>query len=190
MIRLFIALKIESTIQQKFDAIISDFQTKGGKVKWVDGKNLHLTLKFLGNQEFKFVDLISSQLRNALQDCQTIESEFSTLGGFPNLRKPKVVWADIDKNKNAIIELAEKVDSALSDLKFEKNDKPFRPHLTLGRVKSYENLDGLTEYLSSYNFENIPIRFKSVQLIQSKLTQQGPIYKVLEEIQLAERFGG
>ncbi len=190
MIRLFIALKIEEEIQQKFDAIVSDFQTKGGKVKWVAGKNLHLTIKFLGNREFKLVDIISSQLRLALQDTIAIESEFSTLGGFPDLRKPKVIWADIDKNKNAVIDLAQKVESSLAEINFEKSDKPFKPHLTLGRVKSYEDLDGLTEYLSSYNFENIPITFKSVQLIQSKLTQQGPIYKVLEEFTLAERFGG
>ncbi len=190
MIRLFIALKIEEEIQQKFDAIISDFQTKGGKVKWVAGKNQHITLKFLGNTEFKIVDVISSQLRFALQKNQAIESEFTTLGGFPNLRKPKVIWADIEKNKNSVIELAQQVESSLSEINFDKSDKPFKPHLTLGRVKSYEELENLTDYLTRYSFEKIPVLFKSVLLIQSKLTQQGPIYKVLDEIELADRFGG
>lgn len=190
MIRLFIALKIEKEIQQKFNTIITDFKTKGGKVKWVDAKNLHITLKFLGNTDVKLVDSIISQLHKSAKNYQATESNFTTLGGFPHLRKPKVIWADIDKNKNLIIEVAQSIDNALSEINIEKNDKPFTPHLTLGRVKSYDELKPLTEYLSNYTFENIPITFDSILLIQSTLTQQGPIYRTLEEITLSERFCG
>ncbi len=189
MIRLFVALKIEKEIQQKFDTIITDFKTKGGKVKWVDAKNLHITLKFLGNTDLKIVDLIISQLHKSAKNYQAMESNFTALGGFPHLRKPKVIWADIDKNKNNIIELAQSIDNAFAEINIEKNNKPFTPHLTLGRVKSNDELKPLTEYLADYQFENIPITFDSILLIQSTLTQQGPIYRTLEEITLSERFG-
>lgn len=189
MIRLFVALKIETEIQQKFGAVISDFKTKGGKVKWIDAKNLHITLKFLGNTDRRDVDPIISQLQDSLKNFQAIESDFNNLGGFPNLRKPKVIWTDIDKNKNAVVDLAESINESFTEINIEKNDKPFKPHLTLGRVKSYEGITSLTDYLANYKFENIPVTFNKVQLIQSTLTQQGPIYRTLEEITLSERFG-
>ncbi len=188
MIRLFIALKIEKEIQEKFDAIISDFRTKDGEVKWVSSKNLHITIKFLGNTERKEVNLIIDQLYKSVKGFQQIESEFHCLGGFPNLRKPKVIWTDIDKNRQSVIELAESIEQALTSVRFDKSGKPFKPHLTLGRVKSYEGLTQLTDYLTSYQFERIPIIFNKVQLIQSTLTQKGPIYKILEEITLSQRF--
>ena len=190
MIRLFIALKIESEIQDKFNTIVTDFRNKDGNVKWVDAKNLHLTLKFLGNTDYNLVDTISSQLEKKVQSFQAIESEFTSLGGFPNLSKPKVIWADIEKNKDEIITLAESINSSLAEVGFGLDNKLFTPHLTLGRVKSYDNITALTDYLKDYQFEKTPITFCTVQLIQSKLTQTGPVYKTLTEITLSERFGG
>ena len=189
MIRLFIALKIDEEIQNKFDTIISDFKTKGGKVKWIDSKNLHITLKFLGNTEPKLIDTIISQIQYSVGTLKPFESDFSALGGFPNLRKPKVIWANIAKHRNNIIELAENINHSLAELNIEKHDKPFQPHLTLGRVKSYESLTELTDYLSSYQFEKIDITCNTIQLIKSTLTQHGPIYKTLQEINLTEKFG-
>ena len=124
-----------------------------------------------------------------MEKFQAIESQFSSLGGFPNLRKPKVIWTDLENNRDIIINLAQAIEDACIDIGFEKNNKPFKPHLTLGRVKSYDDLSKLTEYLESYNFESIPISFNSVKLIQSTLTQEGPIYRTLDEIKLTERFG-
>ncbi len=188
MIRLFIALTIDHDIMQKFSAIITDFKSHGGKVKWVDAKNMHITLKFLGNTDPNMVESIKTELNKSVANFQAIESEFSSLGGFPNLRKPKVIWTDLEKNKDVVIKLAQAIEHACVAVGFEKNSKPFTPHLTLGRVKSYDDLSGLTEYLASYQFENLPINFNSVKLIQSTLTQEGPIYRTLDEIKLTERF--
>ena len=189
MIRLFIALKIEDDIKQKFNAIINDFKTKGGNIKWVDTRNMHITLKFLGNTDSNLVENISHLMEKSVSGFNLIQSDFTMLGGFPNLRKPKVIWVDLEKNRNQIIELANKIHDALEDLQINHSEKEFKPHLTLGRVKSYEELQNLTDYLATYKFETIASSFNKVQLIQSTLTQRGPLYKTIKEVTLSERFG-
>ena len=188
MIRLFIALKIEDTVKQKLDTIIGDFKTKGGKVKWVDSHNMHITLKFLGNTNPNLVDEISTLLENSVKNFKPIESNFTMIGGFPNLKKPKVIWVDLDKNRNQIIALSDAIHNSLEKLQIKHSEKEFKPHLTLGRVKSFEEIESLSEYIKTYSFEKIETTFSSVQLIQSTLTQKGPIYKTLQEISLSERF--
>lgn len=190
MIRLFIALEINPDVRDRIDGIISDLKSRGGKVKWVEPKNIHLTIKFLGNTEESEVEHIKSQLDQVTKGSKPIESNLTRLGGFPNLKRPRVIWVDIEKNRENIITLARDVDSALVDIGFEKDDKPFKPHLTLGRVKDNHGLNELTEYLSHYTMKEIPLLFDSLCLIQSTLTQKGPYYKTLHEIKFTDRFGG
>lgn len=190
MIRLFIALNIQQSIKEYLTKIIDDFKSKGGKIKWVEPDNMHLTLKFLGNTEYSLVEGIKSQLDNLTADSTQIISDLSRIGGFPNLRAPKVLWVDLEKNRDQIIELAKSIDTSLSEIGFATDNKPFKPHLTLGRVKKDDNLEQLTDYLCKFKLENKEIVFDSLSLIKSTLTNEGPIYKSLHTINFSERFSG
>ena len=190
MIRLFIALSIQPEVKTNLDTIITDLKSKGGKVKYVNPNNIHLTIKFLGNTEESKVDRIISQLDNAANNISPILSNLTKLGGFPNLKNPRVIWVDIEKNREQIINLGKTVDTALTEIGFDKDTKPFTPHLTLGRVKDNNGLNSLTDFIQQYKFNEIPLLFNSLSLIQSTLTQKGPYYKTLHKINFTERFGG
>lgn len=188
MIRLFIALSLDLNVKNSLSNIIIDLKSKGGKVKWVEPLNLHLTVKFLGNTDPGKIDSIKNCIDRVGSSSSPIETSFTSLGGFPNLIQPKVIWVDMDKNKESLTELASKIDMGLTDIGFEKDNKPFKPHLTLGRVKDSADLDNLVSYLKQFKFEKINFCFDTLQLIQSTLTQKGPIYKTLHEVKLADRF--
>lgn len=186
MIRLFIALHIQQSIREYFAEIIKDFRTKGGKIKWVEPENMHLTLKFLGNTEASLVDNIKTQLNKVSTNFTQLNSNLSNLGGFPSLKKPKVIWVDLERNRDQIIEMAKSIDTSLSEIGFTSDSKPFKPHLTLGRIKKEVELEQLTDYLSGYRLEKKDIIFDSLSLTKSTLTNDGPIYKSLHTIKFSK----
>lgn len=189
MIRLFIALDLPKEVKTYLSQIIEDMKSKGANVKWVKADNIHLTMKFLGNTEPSKVDSIIESLNKAIHFTKPIETNLSLLGGFPNLTKPRVIWIDIEKNRELIINTAKDIESTLIDIGFEIENKKFTPHLTLGRVKDLKNFDNLDSYLQNLQLKSFDFNFESLSLIKSTLTQHGPIYKKLHTIQFSERFG-
>ncbi|MBU8933286.1 MAG: RNA 2',3'-cyclic phosphodiesterase [candidate division Zixibacteria bacterium] len=194
MLRLFIALPLTSTVKQKLEQVSSELRKHGGKVKWVDPKNIHVTLRFLGDTEERIVDAIGTSLNTIARNHNTIESTIDRLGGFPNLQKPRVVWAGLsgEREIEALTKLATEVEQAMCDLGFEPDNKRFRPHLTLARVKAPQELEPLVAELKSYQFDPTPLRLDRLVLFKSTLTPQGPIYERLHEVPLGkqEQFGG
>ena len=108
MIRLFIALHLNQKVKEYLGSIITDFKTKGGKVKFVEPHNLHLTMKFLGNTNPLQVNAIKANLKDATNSSSPIKSKLNSLGGFPNLKKPKVIWVGLD-NKQELASLASSI---------------------------------------------------------------------------------
>ena len=190
MIRLFIALTISDDVKTKLGKIIQHLQSKNSDVKWVTPNNLHLTIKFIGNCDQAQVSGIITQLEQAASVHSPVQSSFTGLGGFPSLEKPKVIWIDIEKNREQIISLAKDVDQSLTMIGFEKDSKLFKPHLTLGRVKKDIKSVGSMSFLKEIKRADIDTCFDSLELIHSTLTQRGPIYKTLHKISLNETFGG
>jgi 2'-5' RNA ligase len=190
MIRLFIALGIKQSIKNYLAEIINEFKSKGGKIKWVEPDNMHLTLKFLGNTEYSLVDGIKVQLDSLKADLTPIKSDLCNLGGFPNLKKPKVIWIDLEKNRDQIIELAKRIDTSLAEIGFASESKLFKPHLTLGRIKKDDDLEKLTDYLTDYELKRKDLVFDTISLIKSTLTNDGPIYKSLHTINFSDKFAG
>lgn len=189
MIRLFIAAPLAGTVEQKLDGIIEKLKTQGGKVKYVDPKNIHLTLKFLGNTNPEKVPALIEALNKIAINYQPINTTLDQLGGFPNLRKPKVIWVGFKQNIEQLFKLITEIEDSMNQLGWEKEERQFKAHLTLGRVKDEDNLAGLPQYLMDYEIDPIPLTFDRIILFQSSLTQKGPIYKILHEVELAERFG-
>lgn len=189
MIRLFIATPLSDGVEKKLSEIISDLKDHGGKIKYVAPHNIHLTLKFLGNSDPDKVPAIIKAIDQISNGYQPIETTLDQLGGFPNLRKPKVIWVGFKQNVENLVKLVDEIETGMSRLGWEKENRKFKAHLTLGRVKDENAVEGLTSYLLDYQLDPIPLVFDRVILFQSTLTQKGPIYKILHEVKLAERFG-
>jgi len=182
--RLFIAVDLNS---QNRDAL-AELQTRLKKadtdVKWIEPKNIHLTLKFLGEVTEENIPKIISAIKESIQGIQPFSLEIINLGVFPSLEYPRVIWAGIEKGKEDLKKLAERVEEAMLKLKFPKEKRGFSEHLTLGRVRSNKNKNNLIQQLSQASFPALRQDIVSVILYQSNLTSQGPIYEKLGEASL------
>ncbi len=187
MMRLFIALPLPKSVEEELGRIITLLKQKGGRVKWVDPKNVHLTVRFLGDTEEHLVDDLSALIDTMAGRFNPVASVIDRLGAFPNLRHPRVIWVGLRENIEILTKIADQVEVAVRELRFKKEPKQFKAHLTLGRVRDSSSLNALTDYLQDFVLEEIPVTFDRLTLFKSTLTPQGPIYDRLHEAMLGEK---
>lgn len=180
--RCFIAIPLTGDITQGLSKIQSQLKETGADVGWIKSDNIHLTLKFLGDVEETKVKIICQKLKEVVNKSACFESGIEKLGTFPSISNPRVVWIGMSKNEDKIIKLQQRIEEILEPLGFEKELRPFHPHLTLGRVKSKKNINQLIEKLKSLPvppFE--PIIVDRIILFQSILKPTGAEYTALDE---------
>ena len=148
-------------------------------VRWVHPKNMHLTLKYIGEWDLDRLDDVIDALRE-VRVASRFNVHLAGLGFFPSVRNPRVFWATAE-NTPPLRQLASSVDSRLAALGIAPEVRPYTPHITLGRLRSRD----LTEMHEAV--EELPTRDfgiiepESFTLYGSQLSQQGPSYRKIEE---------
>jgi len=179
----FIAIDIGAS--SKLIQLENEINKTGANVKLVEPKNIHITLKFLGDTDESLIDEIETIMKNAVEDIAPFNIQLKGTGVFPNQNYIKVVWIGIDKGEQ-IGDIARKIDESLSKLGFEKEKRGFSSHLTIAREKKKKNKEQLVKIIEKYNeLEFADIKVDSITLKKSELTPQGPIYTTLKEIPLS-----
>lgn len=184
MMRLFYAFPLAPSVQQELTKIIADLSAPGAPVKWVESHNTHLTLRFLGDTEESLVPRLRQTLDDLAVRHAPVTSAIDRLGVFPNLKRPNVIWVGLGEHTHRLAEMNHEIEQAVRALGFEPDNKSFKAHLTLGRVKDQRNLAALTTMLPDYRFAVIPVTFDQVVLFRSTLTPKGPIYERLHSARL------
>lgn len=191
--RLFTALPLPDYIEQKLGDISDLLKEQGGKVRWVPAENIHLTVRFLGETEDERVPKLVRVLDEIVPQFDPAVVVIDRLGGFPNIRKPRVIWAGLaeDDNVERLTKMTRQIELAVRKLRFEPEKKGFKPHLTLGRVKDPKSVQTLASFIESYRFDPIQVHLGRVVLFRSTLTPKGAVYERLHEVKMGEdRLGG
>jgi 2'-5' RNA ligase len=184
-IRAFIAVPATDEIKKLVGEVEGRLRGGGADVKWVEPKNVHITLKFLGNIDQPDVDNLTESLPGALTGASAFDITVSGCGTFPSGRRPRVVWIGLADGKERLVDLASAVEEICASLGFAKEKRPFRPHLTIGRVRRGSGaLPDLAEQVSGVRFNPLKLKVEGVNLVRSKLSPQGPTYTVLESFAL------
>lgn len=181
--RTFIAIEIEEPLRKEFSFLQNELRKSQADVKWVEPKNMHLTLKFLGETKEEKVEKIKEVLKKLTQELRPFEITFCNLGAFPNLSSPRVIWIGIDKGKEELTKLARGIEEHLEELGFPKEKRPYSGHLTLGRIRSMknkENLKKIIEKKMEFQAEN-KLYVNRIVFFRSELKPSGPIYTKLAE---------
>jgi len=178
----FIAIDLASL--PKLIEFENEIKDTGASVKLVEPKNVHITLKFIGDTEEEKIDEVEEIMKNAVKEVSPFNIQLKSTGVFPNQNYMKVIWIGINNGEKIGI-IANKIDEELSNIGFEKEKRKFSAHLTIGRVKSAKNKDQLVQIIEKYKeFEFADVKVDSIKLIKSELTPKGPIYTTLKEIKL------
>lgn len=185
-IRAFIGIFPPAEIREKLEAIQHALKREDdGSVRWVGASTIHLTIRFLGDIDSESLNALEQVLRNAGNSVDAFCCKVTGLSVFPNVRRPRVVWAGI-QDDGALLSLQKQITAATREWG-EADSREFQPHLTLGRVNDGRGskLRGVISALEKRRNEDFgawPV--SQVDLMQSELTPAGPIYRKLFSVAL------
>lgn len=181
--RLFIAINLDDTLKKQFSVLLEDFKKEEPSVKWVEAHNLHITLKFLGDTPEEKIGDIKKSLKN--MTYRPFSFKLKSPGYFPVTKQPRVVWIGISEGKDDLLKLNIELENALEKQGFPRENKDFKCHITLGRVKKFKKIysfERLSEKIEGENF--IEQKIEHIDLMKSNLYPTGPVYEILEQYSL------
>ena len=184
MKRIFIAVKVNP--EETFLKMISSFKSAlfTENIKWINPENIHITLAFLGDTEEKLLKDISSMLDKVCGNSGNFELTIRGTGVFRNINDPRIIWTNIDHSE-ILLKLAEKILSGLTEMSIRLEDKPFKPHITIGRIKHLNSKGTFKKLTEQYqNTELQRLHVNEVFLYESILLPQGPKYIPIERFKL------
>jgi 2'-5' RNA ligase len=181
-VRTFIAVPVGEDVRRAVEFVEGVLSSSRADVKWVRPGNVHVTLKFLGNVEAVRLGDVSAALSAALDGARSFEAAVSGVGTFPpNPSRARVVYMGMSGGAEEMAGLARRVEDAMAGLGFEREKRPFKSHLTIGRVRrGARRLDDLGESIARAEYKPLKLRVDRVNLVKSELTPSGAIYTVLE----------
>ena len=188
--RTFISADIPDEAREGLALFLSQLRAMDlEKLRWVQPEAMHLTLKFLGEIDQDKVGPVLSAMADSCKGTSPLDLATGELGCFPNRRSPQVVWLGLEGDMEALTKLQAKLDGELhrtAGLPLE--NRPFRPHLTLARVRR-----GATEAERRQIWDTIEStpppqtiiwQVSQLSLVHSTLLPQGPQYRTLESAML------
>ena len=186
MKRLFVAVDVR--LSEPFQVLSAQLKQQLclDKIVWVNANLHHLTLRFLGQTPEPYILPLKQALTKLAAENHAFSLEINKLGVFGSKHSPQVIWLgfqDFEPFRQLFLQL----EPQLSAIGFEPNYGNFVPHLTLGRIKQIQNKKRFWELVTALQpKESQVVRVDSLLLIQSRLTSQGPIYRVLERYPLRQ----
>ena len=147
----------------------------GGEVRWVRPANVHLTLKFLGDVAEADLSRVAEVLEEIRGRHEPFEVALCGFGAFPSGRRARIFWAGIGEGSERLRALARDVEDSLEPLGFEREARPYTPHLTLGRARGRPaSLDAVEASAPGPHF-----RVRRIELMKSVLDSGGADYSTL-----------
>jgi len=184
IIRAFIAIDLSKEICQNLEKVIRDLKEGmgGASVRWIPAKNIHLTIKFLGDVSVVNLGLLINVIQSEVNRHPSFDLSVGGLGTFPSTRRPRVIWVGV-KAPVELDALHHSVETEMARLGYVPEDRPFSPHLTLGRVARNVNTEELRRI--SDTMSNTKVGFlgathiDAVHLYRSDLQPGGAVYSRL-----------
>lgn len=188
-IRTFVAVEMSPDVRSRAGELIEELRAAPVKVKWVDPKNMHLTLKFLGDVDAREIPRVCEKVIEAAAEVAPFELEIAGAGAFPHAGRPSTVWLGVTKGTEEIIALQELVEAGLAELGFRAESRRFEPHLTIGRVRRGTRAVGeLGRLIRDHaDFPAGRVAVKEAVVFSSDLQPTGPTYQALGRAPLGKK---
>lgn len=189
-LRLFIALELTPAAQSALENPLQTLQSIPGSkaVRWTPLKNIHLTLKFLGDTPRSQVEDIQAAIGTAGKNISVLDMTIQGVGVFPNPKRPRIVWLGLEDHSKQLKTLQRNIEQQIEPLGFKPEKRRFSPHLTVGRVRKNADWDAVTrlgEAVKEIDAGiNVEWTCENVSLVKSDLRPSGAVYTSLYYYQL------
>ena len=182
LIRSFVALEINDEIRNNLGAVQSDLKKAEAHVKWIEPENIHLTLDFLGNISAATVVGIGEQLDIIGAQTRPLSLDIAGLLTLGKRHFIRIICAGVTGDITALSKLQAEIHVAMIDLGLLLDNRPFKAHITIGRIRSAHRINDLKRIIEiKREAEFGPVRVDRVVLMKSVLTSVGPAYSVLKQ---------
>ena len=151
---------------------------------WSRAENIHLTVKFFGNVDHATVPVISKALARVAKEFSPIGITVGATGVFPRASRPQVLWIGIDDRTGALAKLQKRVEDECAREGFPKEDRAFRPHLTIARIRTPHNANQLAEAHLHTEFAAVELVLDELILFRSELSPKGSKYTPISRSRL------
>jgi 2'-5' RNA ligase len=189
VVRTFVAVEIPAEVKSHASRLISRLDVTAAKVKWVAPTDMHWTLKFLGDVDLLEIPQVCQAVARAVEAFKPFDVEARGAGAFPDVHNPRTVWIGMGTGGAAMIALHDAIDRELAALGYRSENRRFRPHLTIGRVRrSPEGSNELGRLIqASADFESGLSTVYEVVVFSSELGPAGPIHEPMGHARLKGR---
>jgi 2'-5' RNA ligase len=179
-VRAFIAIELTDETLAYIQKIQDGLRSYGFNARWTRPENIHLTLKFFGDINSEDIKKAGNALIDAAGEKSVILLRAKGIGIFPSVKRPRVIWTGIAGQVKELAELQKDLDLKLKASGFPKEKRPFRGHLTIGRLKKKTNANRLIDAMQEFSrFESKTFMVDEVVLFRSQLKPSGAVYSKL-----------
>jgi len=151
---------------------------------WSRVENIHLTLKFFGNVEVARIQQISEAAKRAVKEFSTFHIVVGETGVFPRPSRPQVLWIGVKDQAGQLSALQEKFESECAAEGFPKEERAYKPHLTIARLRRPEGARHLADAHLQMKFDPIEVGVKDIVIFRSELSPKGSKYTVISAADL------
>ena len=182
--RTFIAIELPADVRRRVAQHIACLRHElpGVRASWGREDNLHLTLKFLGNVPVADIPKVSDAVTSATKSVSSFELTFSSCGTFPPQGRPGVLWICAQASGLPILHAA--IENGLAEVGFPRESRPFRPHLTIARLRQSQGARQLAELHKSRGFGPIGFDVSEVVVFKSELLKDGSKHTAISRHEL------
>ncbi len=184
-IRSFIAFELPAGVISLLDYVQQELKSLRLKARWVRPRNIHLTLKFLGNIKPADIEDIGVAMADAVRDCAPFTLTVGGIGFFPGIKRPRVIWVGLGGAKPTLLNLQRNLEDRLATVGFPKEKRSFKAHLTLGRIRQAVNPNTVGQAMQDYSdLGNLQFTADRIILFKSDLKPSGAVYSQLKQADL------
>ncbi|MDQ3613336.1 MAG: RNA 2',3'-cyclic phosphodiesterase [Chloroflexota bacterium] len=195
--RMFLAVPLPPDVVERIGAIIAELEPRAWPLRWITPETAHLTLHFLGDTPPEEVEILRMALPAVIAEHGAFALRTAGLGVFPKLLSPRVLWLGLWGPAHRLESLYNDLGDYLDEMQFPIEEKPYQPHITLGRLRNTRNIavrhlpEEIRKAIADLETSGLadpkrplPVPIDEIHLIRSHLEQPGPRYEVIARFPL------
>ncbi len=186
-IRTFIAVDISPAVRRRAAILQDKLRESEVNASWTDPENMHVTMQFLGDVDDTLIPEVYKRVASAAAPFAPFHLAFSQAGAFPALDRPRAVWIGVDEGSENLVEIQAVVQESLVEMRFPRERRTYKPHLTIARVREgglrQQRLAELIGRFRDFKAESCDVT--EVLLFASFLESSGPTYQIMGRAPLA-----
>jgi len=180
--RVFVAINFPENIKKSVAEIIKKLESLEPDAKWINPRNAHITLAFLGLISQEEIARITAILKLLAKNQEKFDLSLENIGFFPSLNMPRIIWLGAGENLN-LLNLENNLKKQLEMNDFKTDNRLFTPHLTIGKakreIKNIQKIINLSKKISLRKF-----LVTSIDVMESELRESGAEHKILFKVNL------